>query len=67
MQLIFELSDGSSLHVTSARWLTPVEVQIDGTGLTPDVWVDPGTAAQGTDPFLVAAASRLGPSGSPNP
>ena len=64
VQLIFELSDGSSLHVTSARWLTPVEAQIDGTGLTPDVWVDPGAAAQGTDPFLLAAASRLGPLGS---
>jgi C-terminal processing protease CtpA/Prc len=37
--LIYELSDGSSLHVTSAIWLTPERNQIEGQGLTPDIYV----------------------------
>jgi carboxyl-terminal processing protease len=59
VQLIFDLSDGSSLHVTSARWLTPSGNQIDGVGLRPDVPVDPAGAAQGSDPFLQAALGWL--------
>jgi carboxyl-terminal processing protease len=37
VQLIYDLSDGSSLHVTSAIWLTPNRHRIEGAGLTPDV------------------------------
>jgi len=46
VQLIFDLSDGSSLHVTAARWYTPGRRQLDGAGLTPDVQVEanPDTA-----------------------
>ena len=40
VQLIFDLSDGSSLHVTAARWSTPSRHQLDGAGLTPDVLVE---------------------------
>ena len=36
VQLIFDLSDGSSLHVTAARWYTPSRHQLDGVGLTPN-------------------------------
>lgn len=39
VQNILPLSDGSSLHVTVAEWLTPDRNQISGTGLTPDVVV----------------------------
>ena len=39
VQLVHELSDESSLHVTNAQWLTPNRVQISGHGLTPDVLV----------------------------
>jgi carboxyl-terminal processing protease len=39
VQLIYEISDGSSLHVTSAIWLTPSRHQIEGQGLTPDIHV----------------------------
>jgi carboxyl-terminal processing protease len=37
VQLIYDLSDGSSLHVTSAVWLTPDRHRIQGQGLTPDI------------------------------
>ena len=35
VQLIYDLSDGSSLHVTSARWYTPSHQPLDGQGLEP--------------------------------
>jgi len=34
------LSDGSSLKVTIAKWLTPNEVSIEDEGLTPDIEVE---------------------------
>ena len=37
VQLLFDLSDGSSVHVTTAKWLTPKERAIDGVGLQPDI------------------------------
>ncbi len=37
VQSVYELSDGSALHVTTAVWLTPDRRQIEGTGITPDV------------------------------
>lgn len=39
VQLIYELSDRSRLHVTVAKWFTPNRNQIDGSGLIPDVEV----------------------------
>lgn len=39
VQLIYELSDDSRLHVTVAKWFTPNNNAIDGTGLTPDIEV----------------------------
>lgn len=43
VQLIRELADHSSLHVTNALWFTPEGHKIDGEGLLPDVQVEPGT------------------------
>ena len=40
VQLVFDLSDGSSVHVTSARWFTPDHNQIDGQGLEPNIKVE---------------------------
>ncbi|MGL4649482.1 MAG: S41 family peptidase, partial [Caldilineaceae bacterium] len=37
VQTLYELSDDSSLHVTTAQWLTPNRRQITGAGLAPDV------------------------------
>ncbi len=36
VQLVYDLSDGSSVHVTVARWLTPNGHEINGIGLTPE-------------------------------
>lgn len=37
VQLVYDLSDGSSVHVTVARWLTPNGHEINGVGLVPDL------------------------------
>jgi carboxyl-terminal processing protease len=42
VQLIHELPDQSSLHVTNAQWLTPNRRPITGNGLEPDVLVEAG-------------------------
>lgn len=39
VQEIKPLSDGSALHITIATWYTPNHVQIEGTGLKPDIAV----------------------------
>jgi carboxyl-terminal processing protease len=36
VQIVRQLSDGSALHITAYRWLTPHGRPIDGVGLTPD-------------------------------
>ncbi len=41
VQQIFPLSDGSSVHITSAEWLTPNKTPLDGVGLTPDIEMIP--------------------------
>lgn len=40
VQIPFTLSDGSSLHVTVAHWLTPNGTNLSKEGLSPDVWVE---------------------------
>jgi carboxyl-terminal processing protease len=49
VQLIHELSDESSLHVTNGEWFTPAGVRISGNGLVPEVVLAPGQ-----DPLSVA-------------
>ncbi|MCP5094214.1 MAG: S41 family peptidase [Chloroflexi bacterium] len=39
VQLLHELSDGSELRVTIARWFTPNDNTINGIGITPDLEV----------------------------
>ncbi len=55
VQLVHELSDASSLHVTTAEWLTPNRRQLSGAGLTPDVPVEPGA-----DPLAAAITAVQG-------
>lgn len=61
VQLVHDLSDGSSLHVTSARWFTPNHRQIDRQGLEPDVPVvmSEQDRQAGRDPVLERALERL--------
>jgi carboxyl-terminal processing protease len=46
VQLIYDLSDGSSLHVTSAVWLTPRGHRIEGQGLKPDIHIPRGAGLE---------------------
>jgi carboxyl-terminal processing protease len=39
IQTVHELSDRSSIHVTTAHWLTPQDHEIEGAGLIPDLEV----------------------------
>jgi carboxyl-terminal processing protease len=58
VQLIFDLSDGSSLHVTAARWYTPNRHQLDGVGLTPNLVIE-ADAQSGSDVQLERAIAFL--------
>jgi carboxyl-terminal processing protease len=56
IQLVFELSDKSSLHVTAAHWWIPgLEPPIGGNGLQPDIIVESTPASNGIDPAIQAA------------
>ena len=61
VQLIYELSDNSRLHVTVAKWFTPNGNAIDGTGLTPDIEVSitEEDRTNNRDPQLERAISLL--------
>ncbi len=54
VQLIYELADASSLHITNAQWFTPNRRPISGSGLAPDIAVEPGT-----DPLPAAVDAVL--------
>ncbi|MBI3764114.1 MAG: S41 family peptidase [Chloroflexi bacterium] len=57
VQLVFDLSDGSSVHVTAARWYTPARQAIDGRGLTPTIEAPARNGA--SDPQMDRAAQYL--------
>ncbi len=61
VQLVYDLSDQSSVHVTIAKWFTPNQHNIDGEGLTPDVEVlfSEDDHAAGTDPQYLRALELL--------
>lgn len=53
VQLVYDLSDGSSVHVTASRWLTPERNQIDQQGLAPDITVDASEETTGDGEDIV--------------
>lgn len=57
VQLVYELSDRSSLHVTAYLWSTPSRRQLDGTGLAPSFEIQPAT--DGTDAEMAFAIQYL--------
>lgn len=61
MQTPYTLSDQSSLILTTARWYTPKDRQIDGQGLQPDIEVviTDEDLRMGRDPQLERATEHL--------
>lgn len=69
VQLVYNLTDGSQLRVTSTTWYTPNDIAIHGEGLKPDIIIVPPTITtvnpNGTtntdvpDPVLDAALDYL--------
>jgi len=61
VQLVYDLSDGSSVHVTVAKWLTAGRRPIDGVGIEPDqtVVITQEDRAQARDSQLNAAILSL--------
>ena len=61
VQHVFDLKDGSSVHITASKWLTPNRRQIDGQGLIPDqeVSISEEDRAQERDPQLERAIEHL--------
>lgn len=57
VQLIFRLSDGSSVHITSAEWYTPDRTPLEGNGLEPTIAMIPDEA--GRDVELGEAVRQL--------
>ncbi len=58
IQLVFKLQDGSSMHVTAAKWWVPgLEPPLAGIGLQPDIVIPPDAA--GPDPYIAAAIQAL--------
>jgi carboxyl-terminal processing protease len=54
IQLVFSLKDGSSLHVTAAKWWVPdLDSNFSGSGIKPDIPVTTGDNV--SDPFIQAA------------
>ncbi len=40
VQELIELENGTALKVTVAKWLTPLNLEIDSVGITPDVYIE---------------------------
>ncbi|MEJ2209149.1 MAG: S41 family peptidase [Anaerolineae bacterium] len=61
VQSVYDLSDGSSVHITHAQWFTPYRRAISGQGLAPDVEVQISDEDRdaGRDPQLEQAIEYL--------
>jgi carboxyl-terminal processing protease len=70
-QITYNLSDGSAVAISSGRYYTPNGVNLEGIGLTPEVYVDvdevtanaiaAGTLDPMEDPQILAAIAALQP------
>ena len=65
VQSVYDLSDGSSVHITYAEWLTPERRRISGEGLMPDldVPITENDRSEGRDPQLERAIEYLAAQG----
>jgi carboxyl-terminal processing protease len=56
IQLVFDLQDGSSLHVTAAHWWIPgLDPPLEGNGVQPDISISPDSENATLDPYIQAA------------
>lgn len=56
IQLVFDLKDGSSLHVTAAEWEIPgLEPPIRDHGVLPDDWIEDETSDNLNNRYVQAA------------
>ncbi len=56
VQWVYDLSDGSSIHVTVAQWFTPNYRKVEGNGLEPDIKIEP---EEGIDTWMEKALEFL--------
>jgi len=59
VQRVHDFTDGASVRVTFAVWLTPNKYQIQGEGLNPDIPIAAATDGATTDPQLERAVQEL--------
>ncbi|MGH7890258.1 MAG: MXAN_5808 family serine peptidase [Thermodesulfobacteriota bacterium] len=57
VQQIFDLNDGSALKLTIADYLTPGDISIQDTGITPDISLDPTVVSKDLINFNSANSS----------
>ena len=60
IQLVFDLPDNSSIHITAAHWWVPgLQQPVGEGGLQPDIPVPPSETGSGPDTALQAAVQAL--------
>ena len=59
VQVLFNLSDGSGMFVTTARYFTPNGVKIDHVGLSPDIFVKSVWTDEELEPELTGDLTKM--------
>lgn len=60
IQLVFDLKDESSIHITAARWWVPgLNPPVGENGVQPDIFIDNDIARIGPDPAIQRAKNIL--------
>ncbi|GIV66417.1 MAG: S41 family peptidase [Chloroflexota bacterium] len=66
IQLVFDMQDGSSLHITAAEWEIPgLQPPVRDHGVLPDIWIENETSDNLQSRYIQAAIQSLQPNISP--